>query len=256
MRTAPACEHKMSCLRQRRARATWRGSLPSWRAASALAATRGGRCARTCVLAPRGSAGLLGTVADQVGVRVRRHGGALSLDGGRALSGGAFSFHDEEGRDRLAPPGSPPHLLLGRREPALRRTRHCGRRYAIACWFTRDAAAVELPPPLSAAAPPPPLSLWSSDRAIASAAECCLASNDPLHEALDTAAARGRPLLAALHAEAPSLADRHPAAWRSSTALAAQGHQLNPNAADACTRGATGSRMHAWTHPASGRCMH
>ena len=84
-------------------------------------------------------------------------------------------------------------------------------------WFTRNAAAaVELPPPLSAeqARALAPLPLWSVDRAVASAAACSLASNDPLHEALlsavMSAGARGEPLSRVIAAEESAVP---PSAW-------------------------------------------
>lgn len=84
-------------------------------------------------------------------------------------------------------------------------------------WFTRNAAAaVELPPPLSAeqACALAPLPLWSVDRAVASAAACSLASNDPLHEALlsavMSAGARGEPLSRVIAAEESAVP---PSAW-------------------------------------------
>ena len=94
---------------------------------------------------------------------------------------------------------------------------HHGCRLALAMWFTRNAAAaVELPPPLSAeqACALAPLPLWSVDRAVASAAACSLASNDPLHEALlsavMSAGARGEPLSRVIAAEESAVP---PSAW-------------------------------------------
>ena len=92
-----------------------------------------------------------------------------------------------------------------------------GCRLALAMWFTRNAAAaVELPPPLSAeqARALAPLPLWSVDRAVASAAACSLASNDPLHEAMLSAVlsagARGEPLSRVIAAEESAVP---PSAW-------------------------------------------
>jgi hypothetical protein len=102
-------------------------------------------------------------------------------------------------------------------------------------WFTRNAAAaVELPPPLSAeqACALAPLPLWSVDRAVASAAACSLASNDPLHEALlsavMSAGARGEPLSRVIAAEESAVP---PSAWHArmlASALASAAAGLPP----------------------------
>lgn len=110
-----------------------------------------------------------------------------------------------------------------------------GCRLALAMWFTRNpAAAVELPPPLSAeqARALAPLPLWSVDRAVASAAACSLASNDPLHEALlsdaMSAGARGEPLSRVIAAEESVVP---PSAWQArmlASAMASAADGLPP----------------------------
>ena len=129
--------------------------------------------------------------------------------------GGSFAFHDADHDVAVAPRQG--HLLTfssGAENPHSAGRVTAGCRFALAMWFTRDARhAVELPPllPAEALSVAAPLPLWSSDRAIASAASCCLASNDPLQEALLEASARGQPLSRVLAAQA-SFAT--PAAWR------------------------------------------
>ena len=146
---------------------------------------------------------------------------------GEHFGGGAFAFHDADADAELAPTaGSLLTFSSGAENPHSAGRVEWGTRFALACWFTRDAAhGVELPPPAPPDAtlrtsspppspPPPPLPLWSTDRAIASAAECCLADNDPLREALLSSRAHGRPLVGTLQAEERSLAGGDgPAMW-------------------------------------------
>ena len=174
---------------------------------------------------------------------------------GEHFTGGSFRFHDTAG-DCVVEPNAG-HLLTfssGSENPHSAGRVASGSRFALACWFTRDATqAVELPPPPPSSPlsspeqpsallppassldpqrtppPPPPLPLWSSDRAIASAAQCCLASNDPLHEALLVAESRGRPLAKTLHDEEPGAESHGPAAWLSRVS------ELQPAASGNCT---------------------
>jgi hypothetical protein len=143
---------------------------------------------------------------------------------GEQFEGGDFRFHDQGGDVSVAPRAG--HLLTfssGGENPHSAGRVFKGARFALACWFTASPAhAVQLPPPAASgstaaplggpptaplpptAPPPPPLPLWSSDRALTSAAECCLASNDALRDALMEAHAYGRPVLRALREEALS----------------------------------------------------
>ena len=167
----------------------------------------------------------------------------LSSTQGIEFDGGDFNFHDESGDQAVQPVrGSLLTFSSGGENPHSAGRVSAGARFALACWFTRDPAnAVPLPPLPNAAgdtsssaaaagdtalassststcsttSSPPPLPLWASDRAIASAAECCLASNDPLREALLLAQASGRPLARATREETGKALVAEPASWLS-----------------------------------------
>ena len=63
--------------------------------------------------------------------------------------------------------------------------------------FTTDASrAVELAPPLLAPSVPP--ALWPAERTLSSAADCTLAQNDPIREAMLEAQSDGWPMAAAV----------------------------------------------------------
>ena len=129
---------------------------------------------------------------------------------GSEFDGGAFAFHDADGDTPLSPTaGTLLTFSAGGENPHSAGRVHAGARFALACWFTYDPSrAVELSPPLAPAeAPTHPLVLWSADRSMASAAACCLASNDPLRAAIEEASAKGR----AVNTAAPALPS--PTAW-------------------------------------------
>ena len=121
---------------------------------------------------------------------------------GEHFSDGSFAFHDEDA-DCITRPASGSLLTFssGAENPHSAGRVSTGVRFALAMWFTRERAhAIPLPPslPWEQHAQLAALPLWAADRSIESAAHCCLASNDPLYEALAAAQARGLPLSRAL----------------------------------------------------------
>ena len=140
-----------------------------------------------------------------------------------SFTGGDFRFHDgdaygdsyKEGDVAVAPEaGTLLTFTSGVENPHSAGRVATGARFALAMWFTRDkgqATTLVPPAPLGGTPPPPPLALWATDRAIASAAACGLASNDSLRESLAEAEATGRPLHVGLIAPH---AHQEPSAWR------------------------------------------
>ena len=130
---------------------------------------------------------------------------------GEDFEGGAFSFHDPDGDTTLAPTcGDLLTFSSGPENPHSAGKVFSGTRFALACWFTRDESkGVQLPSAAASAAEfeekekaVHPLPMWSLDNSIASAASCCLASNDSLREAIEASEARGKPLARALAEQA------------------------------------------------------
>ena len=149
---------------------------------------------------------------------------------GEQFGGGAFAFHDMDGDVTLSPTaGDLLTFSSGAENPHSAARVSAGSRFAIACWFSRDASKGRpLPPPLPPASEPAhPLPLWSLDASIASSAACCLPSNDALRESLEIAHAAGRPLAPAVEPIAT------PAAWTETWAgsIAAAGRAVAPTVA-------------------------
>ncbi len=121
---------------------------------------------------------------------------------GEHFEGGYFAFHDDDADVMVRPTqGGLLTFTSGAENPHSAGRVSGGARFALASWFTYDEEQrVDLTPPLSAdaAARVPPLALWTAERALASAAACCLSQNDPVREEFGGSHERGVPLAQAL----------------------------------------------------------